>query len=51
MITADLQPQTFSMTKELLHLVEAARSQYDENINEKKKDKILNEQERKHESI
>ena len=51
MITTDLQPQTLSMTKELLHLVGAARSQYDENINEKKKDKILNEQERKRESI
>ena len=39
------------MTKRLLQSVGAARSQYDQNFNEKGKDKIQNEQERKHESI
>ena len=42
-----LQPHTLSMTKGLLQLVGAARSRYDENLNENRKDKILNEQERK----
>ena len=51
MISKYLQPQTLSMTKELLQLVGAARSQYDENLNGKRKDKILIEQERKRESI
>ena len=37
--------------KGLLQSVRTARSQYDENLNEKRKDKILNEQERKCESI
>ena len=48
MISKDLQPQTLSVTKRLL---QSARSWYDENLNEKRKDKILNEQERKYESI
>ena len=51
MISKDLQTQTLSMTKGLLQSVEAARSQYDKNVNEKRKDKILSEQERKRESI
>ena len=51
MISNDLQPQTLSITKGLLLSVGAARSRYDENLNEKRKDKILNEQERKHGSI
>ena len=50
-ISKGLQPQTLSMTKGLFQSIGAARSRYDENLNEKKKDKILNEQERKHESI
>ena len=48
MISKDLQPQTLSVTKRLL---QSARSWYDENLNEKRKDKILNEQERKCELI
>ena len=51
MISKDLQPQTLSMTKGLLQSVRTARSRYDENLNEKRKSKILNEQERKRESI
>ena len=51
MISKGLQPQTLSLMKGLLQSVRAARSQYDENLNEKRKDKILNEQERKCESI
>ena len=51
MISKDLQPQTFSMIKGLLQSVGAVRSRYDENFNEKRKGKILNEQERKLESI
>ena len=51
MISKDLQPQTLSMTKGLLQSVGAARSRYDENLNEKRKNKIFNEQERKRESI
>ena len=51
MISKDLQPQTLSVTKGLLQSVGAARSRYDENLNEKRKDKILNKQERKRESI
>ena len=51
MISKGLQPQTLSLTKGLLQSVRAARSQYDEDLNEKRKDKILNEQERKCESI
>ena len=48
MISKDLQPQTLSVTKRLL---QSPRSWYDENLNEKRKDKILNEQERKCELI
>ena len=51
MISNDLQPQTLSMTKGLIQSVGAAKSRYDENLNEKRKDKILSEQERKRESI
>ena len=43
--------KTLSMTKGLLQSVGGARGRYDENLNEKRKDKILNEQERKRESI
>ena len=51
MISNDLQPHTLSKTKRLLQSVGAARSRCDENLNEKRKDKILNEQERTRESI
>ena len=51
MISNDLQPQTLSMTKGLLQSFEAARSWYHKNLNEKRKDNILNEQDRKCVSI
>ena len=51
MITLFLKKKTLSMTKGLLQSVGGARGRYDENLNEKRKDKILNEQERKRESI
>ena len=51
MISKDLQSQTLSVAKGLLQLVGSARSWYNENLNEKRKDKILNEQEKKYGSI
>ena len=41
MTSKNLQPQTLSMTKGLLQSVGAARSWYDENLNERRKNKIL----------
>ena len=41
MTSKDLQPQTLSVTKGLLQSVGAARSRYDENLNERRKNNIL----------
>ena len=51
MVSKDLQPQTLSMRIWLIQSVGAARSWYDGNLNEKRNIKILNEEDRKLESI